>query len=39
VETTDQGTIALRDEPGFGYPIDIEFLESVTVRQERFAAK
>ena len=34
VETTPQGTIAIRDEPGFGYPIDHEFLESVTVRRE-----
>ena len=34
VETTTQGTIAVRDEPGFGYAIDREFLDSITVRQE-----
>lgn len=30
VETTAQGTIAVRDEPGFGYAIDHEFLNSIT---------
>jgi O-succinylbenzoate synthase len=34
VETTPQGTIAIRDEPGFGYGIDREFLDSITVRRE-----
>ena len=34
VETTPQGTIAVRDEPGFGYELDREFLDSITVRQE-----
>jgi len=34
VETTPRGTIEVRDEPGFGYPIDMEFLDSVTVRKE-----
>ena len=37
VETTARGTIVLRDEPGFGYDIDHEFLESVTVQREEFA--
>ena len=32
VETTPRGTIELRDEPGFGYPLDHDFIESVTVR-------
>ena len=34
VETTAHGTIAVRDDPGFGYEIDREFLDSITVRQE-----
>jgi O-succinylbenzoate synthase len=34
VETTADGTIAIRDEPGFGYEIDHEFLRSVTQMQE-----
>ena len=29
-----QGTIAVRDEPGFGYELDRDFLDSITVRQE-----
>jgi len=34
VETTSHGTIAVREEPGFGYELDREFLDSITVRQE-----
>jgi O-succinylbenzoate synthase len=34
VETTPRGTIAVRDEPGFGYELDHKFLHSITVRQE-----
>ena len=34
VETTPNGTICLGDDPGFGYQLDRDFLESVTVRQE-----
>ena len=34
VEITAQGTIRVRNEPGFGYEIDHEFLQSVTVRTE-----
>jgi len=34
VEVTPQGTIAVRDEPGFGYELDREFLDSITLRQE-----
>jgi len=37
VEVTSQGTIAVRDEPGFGYELDRDFLKSVTVRQEACA--
>ena len=34
VEVTSHGTIAVRDEPGFGYELDREFLDSITIRQE-----
>jgi O-succinylbenzoate synthase len=34
VETTPQGTIAIRDEPGFGYALDRDFIRSITVREE-----
>lgn len=39
VEVAPRGTIELRNEPGFGYALDMEFLESVRVRQETFCAK
>jgi o-succinylbenzoate synthase len=38
VETTARGTIAIRDEPGFGYEIDQDFLRHVTVREETVTA-
>lgn len=34
VETTPRGTIEVRNDPGFGYPIDHAFLKSITVREE-----
>jgi len=34
VETTPRGTIAIRDEPGFGYALDRDFIRSITVREE-----
>jgi L-alanine-DL-glutamate epimerase-like enolase superfamily enzyme len=34
VETTPHGTIVLRDGVGFGYDIDMMFLDSITVRRE-----
>jgi len=34
VETTSNGVIEVRDEPGFGYAIDHDFLDSVTVRKQ-----
>ncbi len=34
VETTPHGTITVRDEPGFGYALDRDFLDSITVRRE-----
>jgi o-succinylbenzoate synthase len=33
VETTPRGTIEIRDDPGFGYAIDHDFLHEVTVRE------
>jgi O-succinylbenzoate synthase len=37
VEVSSRGTIELRDDPGFGYEIDREFLEHVTIRSETLA--
>jgi len=37
VETTPQGTIALRDNPGFGYELDRDFIRQITVREETVA--
>ncbi len=34
VEVSPQGTIAMRDEPGFGYALDLDFIRSITVREE-----
>jgi O-succinylbenzoate synthase len=34
VEVTSRGTIEIRDEPGFGYPIDHASLKGITVREE-----
>ncbi len=34
VETTGRGTIAIRDDAGFGYALDHDFIRSITVRQE-----
>jgi O-succinylbenzoate synthase len=34
VETTPHGTIAVRDQPGFGYDLDFDFMKSITVRRE-----
>lgn len=38
VEVTPRGTIAVTDAPGFGYRLDLKFLESVRVREETFRA-
>jgi o-succinylbenzoate synthase len=35
VEVSPQGTIAVREDPGFGYPLDLDFIRSITVREER----
>jgi O-succinylbenzoate synthase len=34
VETTARGTIEIRDQPGFGYELDRDFIRSITVREE-----
>ena len=34
VEITPRGTILTRDDPGFGYALDMDFLRAVTVREE-----
>jgi len=34
VETTPRGTIEIRDEPGFGYALDAEYIRSITVQEE-----
>ncbi len=34
VETSVYGTIAVRDAPGFGYDLDLDFIKSITVREE-----
>jgi O-succinylbenzoate synthase len=36
IEATPRGTIPVSDKAGFGYDIDMEFLENITVRRERF---
>ncbi|MGD1073494.1 MAG: o-succinylbenzoate synthase [Bryobacteraceae bacterium] len=38
VEVTARGTIAIRDEPGFGYEIDHDFMKHITVRTETLPA-
>jgi len=37
VETTPRGTILLRDQPGFGYNLDHDFIRHITVREETIA--
>jgi O-succinylbenzoate synthase len=34
VEITPQGAIAIRDEPGFGYELDLDYIRHLTVREE-----
>ena len=35
VEVSARGTIATRAEPGFGYALDLDFIRSLTVREEQ----
>jgi O-succinylbenzoate synthase len=34
VEVTNRGTIVTRDQPGFGYQLDLDFIRHITVREE-----
>lgn len=34
VEVTPRGTIEVRDDPGFGYALDLDYVRHVTVQQE-----
>jgi O-succinylbenzoate synthase len=34
VEITPQGAIAIRDEPGFGYELDLDYIRHLTLREE-----
>jgi O-succinylbenzoate synthase len=34
VEVTPRGTIVRRDQPGFGYDLDLDFIRHITVREE-----
>jgi O-succinylbenzoate synthase len=34
VETTPHGTIRVSGEPGFGYALDLDYIRSITVREE-----
>lgn len=38
VETTPSGTIAIRDNPGFGYDLDHDWIRQITVREETIVA-
>jgi o-succinylbenzoate synthase len=37
VEVSPSGTIAISEQPGFGYEIDLDYLRHVTVREETLA--
>jgi o-succinylbenzoate synthase len=37
VETTARGTIEIREQPGFGYELDRDFISSITLREEVIA--
>jgi len=34
VEVSPQGTIEVRDQPGLGYDLDLDYIDSITVRKE-----
>ena len=34
VKVTERGTIIVRDEPGFGYDLDLDYIDSLTVRRK-----
>jgi O-succinylbenzoate synthase len=37
VEVTARGTIVVREEPGFGYALDADYIDAITVRRETVA--
>ncbi len=37
VEVTPHGTIVVRDDPGFGYELDCDYIRHITVREESIA--
>jgi o-succinylbenzoate synthase len=37
VEVTPRGTIEVRDAPGFGYDLDLDYIRHITVREEALA--
>jgi O-succinylbenzoate synthase len=37
VEVSPRGTIAVRNEPGFGYNLDIAFTKSISIREETYS--
>jgi o-succinylbenzoate synthase len=37
VEVTSRGTIGIRDTPGFGYDLDLDYIRRITVREEALA--
>ncbi|HEY7388296.1 MAG TPA: o-succinylbenzoate synthase [Bryobacteraceae bacterium] len=37
VEVTPRGTIEIRDAPGFGYDLDLDYVRHITVREEALA--
>jgi len=37
VEITPHGTIVIREEPGFGYELDCDYIRHITVREESLA--
>jgi O-succinylbenzoate synthase len=39
VEVSPRGTIAVPSAPGFGYDLDLDFLKSITTREETIAAR
>lgn len=37
VEVDSDGTIAVSDRPGLGYDVDLEYIQSITLREERLS--
>jgi O-succinylbenzoate synthase len=39
VEVTCDGTIEVRDDAGFGYPLDLDYIKAITIREETVRSK